>query len=170
MNLNDFTREAERFRDIDRAVMRQLGDDISDERVGESPALASPAVCASCDNTGCDLSSGEPCSQCPTGTAFRAELRQCDPQPESGVMPSESKHRPSDGQPGERSHARDWRGSGPLPVRLSGLPVSPEGRGSVNNAQDGEPCYGTCAGCGARDAELWRTVEGWRCWNCKERA
>jgi len=76
--LNDFTREAERFRDIDRAVMRQVGDDISDEQVGESPALASPAVCASCDNTGCDSSSGELCSQCPTGAAFRDELRQFD--------------------------------------------------------------------------------------------
>ena len=32
-----------------------------------------------------------------------------------------------------------------------------------------DPCYGTCAGCGAQDAELWRIAQGWRCWHCKER-
>ena len=54
MKLNDWRREAERFADIDRAV------------------------CASCGNTGLDLESREPCSQCPIGAALRDELRQFD--------------------------------------------------------------------------------------------
>ena len=85
MRLNDFKREAERFADIDRAAgegtesaesSRGAADGAPDQRQ-RAPANNStlpPPVCASCDNTCCDSSTGEPCSQCPTGAAFRAEL------------------------------------------------------------------------------------------------
>ena len=30
-----------------------------------------------------------------------------------------------------------------------------------------DPCYGTCAGCGTQDAELWRVGSRWLCWRCE---
>ena len=33
-------------------------------------------ICPSCHDEGLDLSTREPCTQCPTGAAFRDELRQ----------------------------------------------------------------------------------------------
>jgi len=51
--------------------------------------------------------------------------------------------------------------------RSSGEPciLCPSGW-ALRDAVWDEPCYGTCVGCGAQDAELWRVGSRWLCWRC----